>query len=114
MKKIFKALMILVCISLLASCSIFDREDENMNSVRMTARVIAVNDRIEVEVVEGEYGASGTYWVILGENASISDANGKPINASTLSAGDIIEIIYNGQVMMSYPPQIVARSITLK
>lgn len=88
-------------------------EKENVDGrIRMLARIIAMNDKIEVEVIESEY-AFGVYWVITGEETEIYSASGERITRGGLCAGDVVEIYYNGQVMMSYPPQIVARKITV-
>ena len=38
-------------------------EEQNMEGVKMTAIVKNIGEKIEVEVVEGEYDASGIYWV---------------------------------------------------
>ena len=42
------------------------------------------------------------------------DSEGNKITRSSLNANDIIEIEYSGQVMMSYPPQVYAKAITIK
>ena len=75
----------------------------------MIAEIVYISDKIEVNVIEGDYGASGTYWVITNSATVIKDQNNNRI--STLNVGDRIEIIYSGQVMLSYPPQIVAKKI---
>ena len=113
MKKIFN--IVIVALTLLALCGCGDLGFETQGFVdgtKMTAEIIAIGDKIEVEVIEGEYGASGIYWVIVSSDAVLETSDGKPINISDLSAGDRIAIIYSGQVMMSYPPQIVAKTIT--
>ena len=80
----------------------------------MTATVTAIGERLEVEVIEGSYGASGPYWVITPETTAYYNKEGKKIARSDLRPGDTVEIVYGGQVMMSYPPQVVARSIAVK
>lgn len=65
---------------------------------------------IEVEVIESDY-AFGVYWVLTGADTVFLDANGKAIAISDIRAGDIVNITYSGQVMMSYPPQIAAHKI---
>lgn len=84
------------------------------DGVKMTAAVVGLSDKIEVEVIEGEYGASGIYWVITSSETDFIGQDGGSVMKSCLKVGDIVEIIYNGQVMMSYPPQIVAKKITIK
>lgn len=78
----------------------------------MTAKVLSVGERLEVEVISAEY-AEGVYWVIVGSDTEIFDIDGNSIEKNDIQVGDIVKIEYNGQVMMSYPPQIVARSISI-
>lgn len=76
----------------------------------MTARVIAISDRVEVEVIESEY-ISGLVWVNTNGETLVLDEEGQKIEASDLAADDVIKIAYSGQVMMSYPAQIVGLAI---
>ena len=87
------------------------KEDEPQAA--MIAEIVAIGEKIEVEVIEGEHGASGTYWVIVGEDTVFEGSNGSKISLASLKAGDRVKITYSGQVMMSYPPQIVAKKITV-
>ena len=64
---------------------------------------------LEVEVVESDY-AFGVY-IVHTSKATFIDSDGQTIEASDIKVGDSIEINYGGQVMMSYPPQIVAYKI---
>ena len=84
------------------------------NIVKMTAIIKNIDDKIEVEVIEGEYGAFGIYWVNVGSDTIYLDENGSSVKKSSLKIGDTVEITYGGQVMMSYPPQIVAQKIQIK
>ena len=76
----------------------------------MTARVIAISDRVEVEVIESEY-ISGLVWVNTNGETLVLDEEGQKIEVSDLAADDVIKIAYSGQVMMSYPAQIVGLAI---
>lgn len=108
------AIALLACVMLAcASCKEVE-EVGSVEGVKMTAVIKSLNENIEVEVIEGEYGASGIYWVKLGTDATIVNQNGVRIAKSSLNVGDIIEITYSGQVMLSYPPQIVALQIQVK
>ena len=89
-------------------------ESELKYDVKMTASIKAINEKIEVEVIEGDYGASGIYWVLTNENTDFTAKDGSVISKADLKVGDVIEIGYGGQVMMSYPPQIVAVKIAVK
>lgn len=71
------------------------------------------DDRIEVEVIESDY-AFGIYWVRTGDHTSYSQADGSPATRSDIEAGQTIRISYNGQTMMSLPPQIVALGIVIE
>ena len=82
---------------------------EKEESVKMTARVTAIGDKIEVEVIESEY-TSGPYHVITSGD-TVFTKNGIKIGRNDIKVGDTVEIYYSGQVMLSYPPQIVAHKI---
>lgn len=112
MKKITKLIITALALSLLCGCSSLNISDgESAAEPRMVAEIIAIGDKIEVEVIEGDYGASGIYWVNVSSTTTVKTSDGKSIKLSDLAVGDQIEIIYSGQVMMSYPPQIVAKKI---
>jgi hypothetical protein len=79
----------------------------------MIAKVKSVGDRVEVDVISAEY-ASGIFHIIVGENTLIYSALGNEITKQELKSGDTVEITYNGQIMLSYPPQVVALKIVIK
>ena len=108
MKKLsFVALILLL--PLLFACG--NGEDDNMNKgFEMKATVVAVGEKIEVEVIESEY-ASGPFWIITSDATAFTDNDGKNIKKEDIKTGDTVIITYNGQVMMSYPPQVVALTI---
>ena len=68
---------------------------------------------LEIEVIESDY-AFGIYWVIVPNSISILDASGNEISLDSIKNGDIVNITYNGQTMLSYPPQIVALAISIE
>ena len=113
MKKYIVAVALLLLVCLLFSCS-SNGGDENVEGVKMTAIIKSIDDKIEVDVVEGDYGASGIYWVNVGSDTVYLDKNGNRTVKAFLKVGDTVEITYGGQVMMSYPPQIVALKIQVK
>ena len=78
---------------------------------KMTAKVTELGEKIAVEVIESEY-TFGIHWVIT-TASKYYDAEGNEISRSDIKVGDTVEILYSGQVMMSYPPQIVAARITV-
>ena len=77
---------------------------------KMIATVTALDEKISVDVIEAEY-ASGIHWVIISDATAIVDGEGYGLTREDLKIGDRVEISYNGQIMMSYPPQIAAISI---
>ena len=114
MNKIKIILSVIILCALLISCSINDAEANNMNNAKMTAKITALGEKIEVEVIEGDYGASGIFWIITGSDTDFRNSDGNKISVSNLRVNDVIEIEYSGQVMMSYPPQVYAKIITVK
>ena len=64
-----------------------------------------------VEVIEAPHGNTGPFFVIVSEDTPVFNSSCEKISLSDLTLGDIIEITYGGQVMMSYPPKIAARKI---
>ena len=88
-----------------------NEESTNVDSVKMIAKINAIGERIEVDVLESEY-TSGLHWVIYQDTTPVYTEGGEKLSIKSLKPGDTVEILYNGQVMMSYPPQIVARRIT--
>ena len=109
MKK-FVLVMVLFFIFPLVSCKNNEMSDDEM--FRLKGIVKNIDDKIEVEVIESDY-AFGLYWVIVFEETEYLDYNDNEINKEDVLVGDIVEISYNGQTMMSYPPQIVAYEIKI-
>ena len=108
MKKLSIATLILI-LSMLFACG--ESSDYDMNEqFKMKAEVTAVGEKIEVDVIEAEY-ASGLYWVITSDKTAFADKDGEKIEKDDIAVGDTVIITYNGQVMMSYPPQVVALKI---
>ena len=77
----------------------------------MTAKITEIGERIEVEVTESENEMTGPFWLITSEDTVYTTAAGKTIGRRDLRVGDVITVYYGGQVMMSYPPQVVAVGI---
>ena len=80
---------------------------------KMVAVITDLSDKIAVEVIESEY-TSGIHWVNVANSTEFYAKDGTKISRSDLKVGDKVEILYSGQVMMSYPPQIVAARISVK
>ena len=117
MKKYTKILWLLLALPLLFACGAGNGEDTEAGvtpEFTMTAKITAIGERIEVTVIEAPHGNTGPFWVITGEGTLYRNKNGETITREALSVGDTVEITYGGQVMMSYPPQIVAALIMQK
>ncbi len=76
----------------------------------LKGKILALDEHIEVEVIESDY-ADGVYWVIVSDATAYENASGEGITKGDLAVGETVEIEYGGQVMMSYPPKIVAKTI---
>ena len=115
MSKFIKFASSLLILMALTACDTAGSGDNTNigDEFKLTATVIAVNEKIEVDVVESQY-ASGIYLVITSTETKYYDNAGNEISREEIRAGDTVEILYGGQVMMSYPPQIVAARITVK
>ena len=84
---------------------------ENANrSFTMIAEVRDVGEKIQVEVLKSQY-AVGTYLVITSDKTEFYSKEEGGISRSDILVGDTVEIVYGGEVMLSYPPQIVATKI---
>lgn len=113
MKKLMNLIILALSLTILCGCSSFGLDaGVDTDGPKMVAEIIAISDKIEVNVIEGDYGASGIYWVNVSSTTVFKTEDGRGIKLSDLSVGDRIEVRYSGQVMMSYPPQIVAKKIT--
>jgi hypothetical protein len=67
---------------------------------------------IVMEIVDSEI-AFGTYRVLVSEDTPYFDENGREITKENIEIGEIIEVVFSGQVMNSFPPQIAAKRIYL-
>lgn len=114
MKYSLKFILFILIISVFAfssiSCENENEGDGTEPSFSMKARLVANSEKLEVDVIEAEY-ASGIFHVITSEETEFYKSNGEKIKKSDLVEGDVIIIEYSGQMMMSYPPQIVALKI---
>lgn len=130
MSKRIIAIVTLIMILLVTGCQPSDNDNnggdkENMNNTEnggqqnrgdgfvLKAVVKSITpDFIEVEVIESDY-AFGIYHVRTGAQTEYFGADGSTAGISDIKAGQTISITYSGQTMMSYPPQIVAWSISI-
>ena len=88
-------------------------KDFMQNSYRMTARLTELGERLSVEVLQSENGMIGPFWIITPPETRYFDGEGREIPRDALRIGDLLEITFGGQIMLSYPPQTVAGQIRL-
>lgn len=114
MKKIKETVGIIMLILSLCTLCACDGGGEGGASDRFTMRatVIAVRDKIEVEVTEAEY-AGGIYEIITPVGIAIRNSEGISLDRADITVGSELIITYNGQTMLSLPPQVVAREIVV-
>ena len=112
MKKFMPFLILLLAALLLVACTPEQQQPTGQTGdVTMIARITAIGDKIEVDVIASEY-FSGPFFIITGDTTEYYNKDGESITRVDLSVGDTVEIKYNGQVMLSYPPQVAALIIT--
>ena len=130
-KKIFALALALVMLSVVG-CDVGDKSSDDgasngNNNHTPEANIELLNDEvifkgkvtsidnqrfIEVEIIDSSI-AFGTYWVLVSDLTEFYDFDGNSIERSTIRVDDVIEIVFSGQVMNSYPPQIAAKRIFL-
>ena len=111
-----KILVALLTLTILTSCMADNSGgygENNEPTFVAKATVLELGDKILVDVYEAEY-ASGSYLVIIPEGISIVGKSGENLTRGDIKVGNRLEITYNGQVMLSYPAQIVAHRVVIK
>ena len=121
MKKIIKSIIMLLSLSLLAGCAVVGNEggidgrsndNASVGEYKIKATVNGILDgELEVTATEDEKNAFGPYRALTNEKTKYYGKDGESVSRDNIKTGDVIEILYNGQVMRSYPPQIVAISV---
>ena len=108
--RIIKGIIIaLTSFLLLAGCA--DRTGAE-SEYRFRAVVKAVtDDGIEATVSLEDGVHFGEYRILTGDNTQYCSTDGKSVARESIEQGDVIEVTYNGQVMRSFPPQVVATKI---
>ena len=94
----------------LASGCSAGRGEEFIMRAQITEKVA---EELLVEVIEAPHGNTGPFFVIISDDTPTFNSQGDKIPLGELAVGDVIEITYGGQVMMSYPPKIAARKIVV-
>ena len=110
---IILALFALPALLLTACFPTTDGVENGVPTYQMTAVIESLDSPFSVNVIDAEY-AEGIYWLVTDENTVYLDSNGAPIERASLAVGDTVVITYNGQVMLSYPPQVFALTVQKK
>ena len=119
MKKSLLLLFVILLFCSLSSCNLPTGDDsgnENENPADpavISGTVTAVNNRIELLADETEI-SSGPYSVIITDTTEFYFENGGKAALDDVKTGHKVEISFNGQVMLSYPAQIVAHKVVIK
>lgn len=103
-------LFLLSCIDEKNAAPAMKHDAPSSPSVKMEATVREVGERLLVEVTKSAY-TSGPHVVLVNDGTAIEDQDGNPLTVEDIKVGDKLQILYSGQVMLSYPPQIVALRI---
>ena len=114
MKKLFNAIILVAVALLLFSCAPTENSPDDQPAEYKLRGVVEnlANKYVDIRITEAQY-ATGTYRILLDDTTKIYDKSGKSVSASAIQKGDSLEVTYNGQVMRSIPPQVVALKITI-
>ena len=88
-----------------------NNQGSNKNLI-MQAKIIQINqdNSLLVEIIKDDYN-SGEMCVLTGDKTKIVNQSGEKIKFNQLKVGDLINVEYTGQVMLSYPAKINAVKI---
>lgn len=80
--------------------------DSAADSVTLTARIMEIKERsfLAANMAKDANGAD-IYWIHVGET-DVTGSSGGKINSDALKEGMLVDILYDGVVMDSYPMQI--------
>ena len=107
MKKIKCIILAIASLFMLAGCG-----DDGGTEYRFRGVVNTVSEtELEVTVTLSAGANFGDYRVLLTKKTEYYYLDGTKIARESIEVGDVIEIAYNGQVMRSMPPQVVALKI---
>lgn len=67
---------------------------------------------IEMEIIDSNI-AFGTYHALTDKSTLFFDNDGNTITRNDIKVGDVIEVVFSGQVMQSFPPKIYAQKVYL-
>lgn len=113
MRKIILLILTFILAFNLMACNVNKGEEMDQSNIKVSfiAEIISIEENILVNVLESQY-TSGEHILIITDKTQYLDSDGNKIEKSNLNVGDKIKVDYSGQVMLSYPPQVVAYIIT--
>ena len=107
MKKIKCIILAIASLFMLVGCT-----GESGTEYRFRAVINRVSEsELEVTVTMSGGANFGDYIVLLNKKTKYLYRDGSKISRESLDVGDVVEIAYNGQVMRSMPPQVVAQKV---
>ena len=111
-KLIILCLMLCALPALLGTANSVAVSERQPSPYYFTGEVTALGNELCVLMDETQY-SFGLYHIITSDTTQYFDKNGLPTNREAIQIGQRIEIAFSGQVMLSYPPKIAARSIRI-
>ena len=120
MKRLLNTIILIATALLLFSCaptesdtSTPNTEGGNGEGYKLIGTVTGITHRSFDILITDTQDAYGTYRILLDKSTEIRTKDGKVISKEAIKASDTVEITYNGQVMRSIPPQVVALKIVV-
>ena len=111
--KIIKGIIItLTSFLLLAGCAGSGASAASEYRFRAVVKTVA-DSEIEATISYKDGIHFGDYRILTGADTKYYSADGAAIGREEIETGDVIEVTYNGQVMRSFPPQVVAIKIVV-
>ena len=130
MNKKLLAIMLIATMLFASSCNKNDKDntnDQNSENGGITNNSIVLEEGevvfkgqvlsnystfMEVEIIDSEI-AFGKYIALISAKTEFYDKDGNAIDREDITTDNVIEIVFSGQVMNSYPPKISAKRIYL-
>lgn len=93
--------------------SVEERNADGEFFYRGIVKSVDARKYIEIEIIDSQV-AFGIYQALVDSGTLFFNAEGDVIDRADIKVGDTVEVIFSGQVMLSFPPQIYAQKIILK
>ena len=84
------------------------------DTLSMRARVKSLDSEgMRVEVISSDY-AAGDYYFYVGDDTTVYDEAGIPVQFSYVNVGDVVNVVYGNAVTLSLPPKTNAIRIVVE